>query len=94
MARGLQRRPRRMKNVIAKVVATLGVLLVPATSRACPDCPSALAARAALFDERFWAHSVMVLAPLVVLGAIAALAYRIGLPEAPSRPKAEQGTDA
>lgn len=81
-----------MKNVIDKVVA-LGVLAAPAAAGACPDCPSARAARAALLDERFWSQSLMVLSPLVVLGAIAALAYRIGLPAPPSTPKARKGTD-
>lgn len=80
-----------MRNVIEKVIA-LGALAAPSGAGACPSCPTALAARAALFDERFWSHSVMVLSPLVVLGALAALAYRVGLP--PSAPQSEEGTDA
>lgn len=80
-----------MRNIIAKVLA-LGVLAAPLEVEACPSCPTALAARAALFDERFASHSVMVLLPLVVLGALAALAYRVGLPK--SAQSTEEGMDA
>jgi hypothetical protein len=80
-----------MRSIIVNLSA-LGALASPVAAAACPDCPTARAARAALFDERFWSHSVMVLSPLLVLGAIAALAYRVGLPEPPSTPKARKGT--
>jgi len=45
---------------------------------ACPDCPTARLVRASLFDGSFWIDLLLVSLPLLVLGLISALFYRIG----------------
>lgn len=45
---------------------------------ACPDCISARAVRASVLDDSFWTHLYRISLPLLVLGMISALLYRIG----------------
>lgn len=56
-----------------------GALFWASTALACPDCATARAARGAFFDERFPGHLALALLPLLVLGVIVSLLYRIGL---------------
>ena len=45
----------------------------------CPDCILAQSVRASVFDEHFWGILALVASPLLILGTIAALLYRLGL---------------
>ena len=45
---------------------------------ACPDCPTARLVQASVFDDRFWKYLFLISLPLLVLGAISGLLYRIG----------------
>ena len=49
---------------------------------ACPDCAVGRAARAAVWNDGFFPQLCLVLLPLVLIGAIAAVLYRIGMPAA------------
>lgn len=80
-----------------RLIATLsavGATVSPSSADACPSCAAAQAVRVWFFDERFWSYFGLVLLPLVILGAMAALAYRVGLPEVSSAPSSERGTDS
>jgi hypothetical protein len=59
--------------------ALLAGLLVTTAALACPDCPTARVVRASVVGEDFWSHLVMVVVPFLLLGALSALLYRIGL---------------
>ena len=71
-----------------------GVTTWPGRAFACPDCPAARAVRASIFDDRFGSQLVLVLLPLLILGAIAALTYRIGLPQRASTSSAQKGINS
>jgi hypothetical protein len=53
---------------------------LPGAANACPDCLAAQAVRASFFDQRFWGFFGVLLAPLLVVCAVAGLAYRVGRP--------------
>jgi hypothetical protein len=44
----------------------------------CPDCATARVVRASVFDGDFCAHLAMISLPLLAMGLISALVYRIG----------------
>ncbi len=60
--------------------AVLGTTLAaPSLARACPDCASTIAARAALWDDPSFAfHLGATTAPFVVLGALVLALHRLG----------------
>lgn len=58
----------------------------------CPDCPTARIVRASVYDERFWTYLIAIVLPLLVLGLISALLYRIGIERRPAPPP--RGTGA
>ena len=69
-------------------------LLVGPASLACPDCPTSRVVRAAVLGEGFWSYLGMALVPFLLIGALSALLYRIGLPPrevAPARSEEEPG---
>lgn len=55
------------------------VMLRGGNALACPDCITARSVRASIFAEGFWTNLGLISAPLVVLGVITAVLYRIGL---------------
>jgi hypothetical protein len=57
-------------------------LVCASSALACPDCPVGRAARAAVWNDGFFPQLCLVLLPLVLIGAIAAALYRIGMPPA------------
>jgi hypothetical protein len=59
--------------------AALAGLLVTSTALACPDCPTAQVVRASVGGEAFWSHLMMVGMPFLLVGALSAFLYRIGL---------------
>jgi hypothetical protein len=56
-------------------VSVSSVLSAPAL--ACPNCATAQLVRTSVFDERFWDNLLVICLPLVILGLISALLYRI-----------------
>jgi hypothetical protein len=64
---------------------------VSARALACPNCETSRLVRASVLDDRFWDNLLAVSLPLVILGVITALLYRVGLDEpniTPERRKA------
>ncbi len=59
--------------------ALLAGLLMTTVALACPDCPTAQVVRASVVGEGFWNHLVMVAVPFLLIGALSAFLYRIGL---------------
>lgn len=56
----------------------VGLLMTP-VALACPDCPTARVVWTSVLGEGFWNHLVMVLVPFLLIGALSALLYRVGL---------------
>jgi uncharacterized membrane protein len=54
--------------------------MVGTTALACPDCPTAEVVRGAVLGEGFWGYLLMAVVPFVLIGALSALLYRVGLP--------------
>ena len=48
----------------------------------CPNCRTAELVRASVLEQGFWTNLIQITLPLLVLGVISALLYRIGLPAA------------
>ena len=68
--------------------AVLVCLAPVGTALACPDCPTARAARTELLsDPNLWAHVTLLLLPFVIVGVGWALASRLG----PDRPVVAAG---
>jgi uncharacterized membrane protein len=59
--------------------ALLAVLGVTTVALACPDCATSQVVRASVWGEDFWSHLVMVVVPFLLIGALSAFLYRIGL---------------
>lgn len=57
----------------------LAGLWVSAASLACPDCPTARVVKASVLGEGFWTYLVMAVVPFLLIGALSAWLYRIGL---------------
>lgn len=47
----------------------------------CPDCTTSRLVRASVFDGDFWTNLLLISTPLLVLGVITALLYRLGIGE-------------
>lgn len=62
----------------ARLIGLVGSLIARAVF-ACPDCQTARLTRASVFEARFWPTLVAIVAPLLILGAMCALLYRIGM---------------
>ena len=65
------------------VVSFALVMLFASDAMACPDCVTARVVRASVFDGSFWTNLCLISLPLVVLGVITALLYRIGIEPRP-----------
>jgi ABC-type phosphate transport system permease subunit len=57
----------------------LAVLLVPMVASACPDCATSQVVKASVLGEGFWSYLVMLVVPFLLIGALSAFLYRIGL---------------
>lgn len=69
---------------VASSLAALAVACLPATDAfACPDCASARVVRASVFDDSFWTNLYLVALPLLILGGISMLLYRIDIEGSP-----------
>lgn len=69
-------------RVVAATVAAVGALLptlVPASAVACPDCATARVVQASVFDGSFWTNLMLIALPILILSAIGALLYGVGL---------------
>lgn len=51
----------------------------------CPECRVGRVARAAVFGESFVSQLCLLVLPLLLVGALAAALYRIGMPTRPER---------
>jgi hypothetical protein len=60
-------------------VLLVGLLVGPAVW-ACPDCPTSQVVRASVLGDGFWTHLVTAVVPFLLIGALSAGLYRIGLP--------------
>ncbi|WP_257454063.1 hypothetical protein [Archangium lipolyticum] len=58
----------------------LAVSLVSTVALACPDCPTAQVVRASVVGDDFWNNLVVLSVPFLLIGALSALLYRVGLP--------------
>jgi len=71
---------RRLRHASLLGVTMLApVLLLSGVAQACPNCPTARAVRASVFDDNFWTHLTLITLPLLVLAVVSFLLYRIGL---------------
>jgi uncharacterized membrane protein len=64
----------------------LSSLAVSPSALACPDCPTAQVVRSAVLGEGFWGYLVIAVVPFLLIGALSALLYRVGLPPRELKP--------
>jgi hypothetical protein len=57
------------------------IAALPARAVACPNCETSRLVRASVLDDRFWDNLLAISLPLVILGMLTALLYRVGLHE-------------
>ena len=57
----------------------LASLLVTTAASACPNCETSQVVKASVLGEGFWSYLVMLVVPFLLIGALSALLYRIGL---------------
>lgn len=76
-----------MTSVRPQPLALLVPLLVAGTALACPDCETARVVRASIQDDHFWTYLMMALVPFLLIGAVSALLYRVGLPRPEAAPE-------
>jgi hypothetical protein len=63
-------------------LALLAPLLVACAALACPNCETARQVRASIREDgHFWSYLLMMALPLLLIAAVSALLYRVGLPE-------------
>jgi hypothetical protein len=74
----VMRRTSRARLAVEAAAGAVALLPTP-EAFACPDCATARVVRASVFDGRFGTNLLMISLPLLVLGAISILLYRIGL---------------
>jgi hypothetical protein len=54
-------------------------LLVTTAASACPNCETSQVVKASVLGEGFWSYLVMMVVPFLLIGALSAFLYRIGL---------------
>jgi len=64
----------------------LSSLTVGSAALACPDCPTAQVVRGAVLSDGFWGYLAMAGVPFLLIGALSALLYRVGLPPRELKP--------
>lgn len=57
----------------------LASLLVTTVAAACPNCETSQVVKASVLGEGFWSYLVMLVVPFLLIGALSAFLYRIGL---------------
>jgi hypothetical protein len=83
---------RRLPCLTSLAAATSALVLSSARALGCPNCETARVVQASVFDASFWSNLTLLLLPLIVLGVIAAVLYRVGLeqPAKRQRPVADE----
>lgn len=76
-----------MTSLRLQPLALLAPLLVAGTALACPDCETARVVRASVQGDGFWTYLLMMLVPFLLIGAVSALLYRVGLPRQEAAPE-------
>jgi hypothetical protein len=65
-------------RALSTMILALALFDMPAAVSACPNCPTARAARVEVFDQDFGHNLLMALAPFLVVGVVAASVHRSG----------------
>ena len=68
-----------MRHGLLEPFVLLASSLVATVVSACPDCATAQVVKASVLGEGFWGYLVMLAVPFLLIGALSALLYRIGL---------------
>lgn len=71
-------------RALSTAFLALALFDMPAAVSACPNCPTARAARVEVFDQDFGRNLLMALAPFLVVGVITTAVYRSG-PRIPTK---------
>ena len=79
-----------MERVRPQAWALLPLLLGSPTALACPDCPTSQVVRASVLGEGFWSYLLLAALPFLLIGALGALLYRVGLPGRQPYPEPER----
>jgi len=70
-----------MRRAMGRGLAFALGLACPSAALACPDCDVSRAARSAVLgDPSLFPRLVLMVLPLAVIGAVAAMLYRVGSP--------------
>lgn len=69
-------------------------LLMSAASLACPNCPTSRVVKASVLGEGFWNYLVMAIVPFLLIGALSAWLYRIGLSPRSGAPARQEPGDS
>ncbi|MCY1076204.1 hypothetical protein [Archangium lansingense] len=69
-----------MRHSLLEPFVLLASLLVTTVSAACPNCATSQVVKASVLGEGFWSYLVMLVVPFLLIGALSAILYRIGLP--------------
>jgi len=71
-----------MRRAMGRGLAFALGLACPSAALACPDCDVSRAARSAVLgDPSLLSRFLLMVLPLAVIGAVAALLYRVGSPD-------------
>jgi uncharacterized membrane protein len=84
-----------MRHSRIQPLVVLAGALVSTAVLACPDCPTAQVVRASVVGEDFWHNLVVLVVPFLLIGALSALLYRVGLSPpgvSPARAREESET--
>jgi len=84
-------RMRRLRRGVRQTWLATFAMSWAAEALACPNCASARAVRASVYDASFWSNLALVVLPLLVLMACCRQLYRIGLK--PGRDAANEAVD-
>jgi hypothetical protein len=83
--------PRLAAAVAVAVTAALALTLAGHEAFGCPDCATARAVQAAVFDGDFFRNLTLVILPLLVLAAIGVLLHGVGREPPGQIPAADRG---
>ena len=68
-----------MRHSRLESLVLLASLLVTTAASACPNCATSQVVKASVLGEGFWSYLVMMVVPFLLIGALSAFLYRIGL---------------
>lgn len=68
-----------MRHSRLESLVLLASLWVTTVASACPNCATSQVVKASVLGEGFWSYLVMMVVPFLLIGALSAFLYRIGL---------------